>query len=210
MSTRVVRCLAFIAMACVVSASPAAAQVDFSGEWAPRFWEDHPSACLVLSLVTTWASPSATPRGYAPNRGTPQFRRCLNGNAGLTRPTTSGADPRHLRSRRKWIPCRARSWRSMPSGFARSTVPFTLTGDRILPLTCCYTWGGFSTAKWDGDILTVTVTHLKEGYLRRNGLPRSDKATLTEHWIRNGDFLTVVTIVTDPVYLTEPFTDHRL
>ena len=44
-------------------------------------------------------------------------------------------------------------------------------------------------------MLTVTVTHLKEGYLRRNGLPRSDKATLTEHWIRNGDFLTVMTIV---------------
>ena len=57
------------------------------------------------------------------------------------------------------------------------------------------------------------VTHLKEGYLRRNGLPRSDKATLTEHWIRNGDFLTVMTIVNDPVYLTEPFvrtTDYEL
>ena len=62
-------------------------------------------------------------------------------------------------------------------------------------------------------MLTVTVTHLKEGYLRRNGLPRSDKATLTEHWIRNGDYLTVVTIVQDPVYLTEPFirtTDYEL
>ena len=62
-------------------------------------------------------------------------------------------------------------------------------------------------------MLTVTVTHLKEGYLRRNGLPRSDKATLTEHWIRNGDFLTVMTIINDPVYLTEPFvrtTDYEL
>jgi hypothetical protein len=62
-------------------------------------------------------------------------------------------------------------------------------------------------------MLTVTVTHLKEGYLRRNGLPRSDKATMTEHWIRNGDFLTVVTVVNDPVYLTEPFirtTDYEL
>jgi hypothetical protein len=59
----------------------------------------------------------------------------------------------------------------------------------------------------------VSVTHLKEGYVRRNGLPRSDKATVTEHWIRNGDFLTVMTIVTDPVYLTEPFvrtTDYEL
>ena len=57
-----------------------------------------------------------------------------------------------------------------------------------------HTWGGFSTGRWEGDMLTVTVTHLKEGYLRRNGLPRSDKATVREHWIRNGDFLTVMTV----------------
>ena len=61
-------------------------------------------------------------------------------------------------------------------------------------------------------MLTVTATHLKEGYLRRNGLPRSDKATLTEHWIRNGDFLTVVIIIYDPVYLraVHPPTDYEL
>jgi hypothetical protein len=76
-----------------------------------------------------------------------------------------------------------------------------------------HTWAGFSTGKWEGDMLTTTVTHLKEGYIRRNGIPRSDLATLTEHWIRHGDWLTVVTIVTDPVYLTEPFirsTDYQL
>jgi len=62
-------------------------------------------------------------------------------------------------------------------------------------------------------MLTITVTHLKEGYIRRNGMPRSDKATVTEHWVRHGDFLTVMTIVNDPVYLTEPFvrtTDYQL
>ena len=62
-------------------------------------------------------------------------------------------------------------------------------------------------------MLTVTITHLKEGYIRRNGMPRSDKATVTEHWIRHGDFLTIATIVNDPVYLTEPFirtTDYQL
>jgi glyoxylase-like metal-dependent hydrolase (beta-lactamase superfamily II) len=67
-----------------------------------------------------------------------------------------------------------------------------------------YTWQGFSTGKWEGNQLTVTTTHLKESYLRRNGVPRSDRATLVEHWIRHGDVLTLVSIVTDPVYLTEP------
>ena len=36
-------------------------------------------------------------------------------------------------------------------------------------------------------------------------MPRSDKATLIEYFIRHGEYLTLVTIVKDPVYLTEPF-----
>jgi len=81
------------------------------------------------------------------------------------------------------------------------------------PDDALHSWGVFATAKWEGDMLTVTITHLKEGYIRRNGMPRSDKATVTEHWIRHGDFLTIATIVNDPVYLSEPFirtTDYQL
>ena len=61
---------------------------------------------------------------------------------------------------------------------------------------------GFSTGKWDGDILTVTTTHLKEGWIRRNGVPRSDRAVVTEHFIRHADHLTWVTVIKDPAYLT--------
>jgi len=68
---------------------------------------------------------------------------------------------------------------------------------------------GFSTGKWDGDILTVTTTHLKEGWIRRNGAPRSDRATITEHFIRHGDALTLVTAIQDPVYLTETMVRSR-
>jgi hypothetical protein len=67
-----------------------------------------------------------------------------------------------------------------------------------------HTFMGFSTGKWEGDVLTVYTTHLKQGWLRRNGLPESDQATLVEHFIRHGNYLTHVSIVTDPVYLTEP------
>ena len=68
---------------------------------------------------------------------------------------------------------------------------------------------GFSTGKWDGDILTVTTTHLKEGWARRNGVARSDRATVTEHFIRHDDGLTWVVVVNDPAYFSEPlFRSH--
>jgi hypothetical protein len=67
-----------------------------------------------------------------------------------------------------------------------------------------YTFQGFSTGVWEGNMLTITTTHLKANYYRRNGVPSSDRRTLTEHWTRHGDFLTVVTVVEDPVFLTEP------
>jgi len=67
-----------------------------------------------------------------------------------------------------------------------------------------HTWMGFSTGEFQGGMLHVTTTHIKQGWVRRNGLPESDRATLSEHFIRHGDQLTHVSIVTDPVYLTEP------
>src|SRR5439155_24100644 len=76
-----------------------------------------------------------------------------------------------------------------------------------------HTWGGYSTAVFEGEMLKITTTHLKEDYYRRNGVPSSDEATLTQYWIRRGDYLTWVTIAYDPVYLTEPMirsSEYRL
>lgn len=68
-----------------------------------------------------------------------------------------------------------------------------------------HTWQGFSTGEWEGDMLKVTTTHLKEGWIRRNGLARSDRGILIEYYIRHGDYFTLVSFVEDPVYLTKPF-----
>jgi hypothetical protein len=68
-----------------------------------------------------------------------------------------------------------------------------------------HTWAGFSLATFQDNMMNVYTTHLKEGYLRRNGLPRSDKATYTEHWIRHGNYLTIAYVLTDPAFLTESF-----
>ena len=77
------------------------------------------------------------------------------------------------------------------------------------PEYALHTAMGFSTGKWDGDILVVTTTHLKEGWTRRNGLTRSDKATVTEHVIRHGNDLDLIISVSDPTYYTEPVVRSR-
>ena len=82
---------------------------------------------------------------------------------------------------------------------------------------------GESTAEWEtqrgrrgqpppppdqrfGSLKTVT-TRLQAGYLRKNGVPYSDKTTLTEYWdlLRqpNGDqWIVITTVVEDSTYLT--------
>jgi glyoxylase-like metal-dependent hydrolase (beta-lactamase superfamily II) len=67
-----------------------------------------------------------------------------------------------------------------------------------------HTWMGFSTGRWDGDRLIVETTHIKQGWHRRNGVPQSDRTTLTEHYIRHGNTFTHIAVIRDPVYLSEP------
>jgi hypothetical protein len=64
---------------------------------------------------------------------------------------------------------------------------------------------GFTTGVWNGDELIATTTHLKTGYMRRNGAASSDQATITTHFLRHGDMMTVALLMEDPVYLTEPY-----
>jgi len=89
-------------------------------------------------------------------------------------------------------------------------------------------WQGASVASWDrsasaiggffpgpagggrGGSLRVVTTRMKPGYLRKNGVPYSADAVVTEYFDRfdvpNGDSLLVVsTEIVDPTYLAQPF-----
>jgi len=85
-------------------------------------------------------------------------------------------------------------------------------------------WQGDSLAEWEMQpagrgaaasaprrgALKVVTTNLRAGYLRKNGVPYSEDAKLTEYFdvirARNGDVLLMVTaIVDDPKYLRLPF-----
>ena len=79
------------------------------------------------------------------------------------------------------------------------------------------TWQGDSAATWEratgpdgGGSLRVVTSNLRAGYLRKNGVPYSERTTVTEHFDLatlpdGGKLLLVTTIVEDPVYLTGPY-----
>jgi hypothetical protein len=67
-----------------------------------------------------------------------------------------------------------------------------------------HTRGGFTTGRWEGNVLVARTTHLKAGYLRKIGPPSSDLATFTTRFYRHGDLLTLLVVVEDPIYLAEP------
>ena len=85
-------------------------------------------------------------------------------------------------------------------------------------------WQGSSIARWEYPAgrgasvasgsglgyLLVRTTGLRPGYLRKNGIPHSADATVTEYFERisedNGDqYLIITTIVEDPKYLARTF-----
>ena len=67
-----------------------------------------------------------------------------------------------------------------------------------------HSWDGFSTGTFRGDTLEITTTHLKEGFVRRNGVPTSFRATVIEHVSLQEPYLEWTFTVIDPDYLTEP------
>ena len=95
------------------------------------------------------------------------------------------------------------------------------------------TWQGISKASWEfdagfglpaerfdrgfgtqvrpqGGTMKAVTTRLRPGYLRKNGIPYSAEAVVTEYFDRvtepNGDVYLVVTMtVEDPMYLSQPY-----
>ena len=67
-----------------------------------------------------------------------------------------------------------------------------------------HSWDGFSSGKFQGDTLEITTTHLKDSFIRRNGVPSSFRATVIEQVSLEEPYLEWTFTVIDPDYLTEP------
>jgi cyclase len=196
--------------ACVLTAglflapvTPAWAQLDLSGEWAGTFFEDLPHrggmrlgdfTGLPLNEAgfrkgASWdeAARSEAERQCIPHvvtyslRGpaTIRFSKVVDQDSG--RVIAWSLVGSYGRPRMIWMDGRAH-----PSDLAP------------------HTWAGFSTGRWDRNMLVVETSHIKTGWLQRNGSPTSDLATMTEVFIRHADNLMVMSFVHDPVFLSEP------
>jgi hypothetical protein len=205
--------IAVVTMA-ALAAAPAFAQLDLSGEWGARYHEDFeeripgPDLGDYLGLpITDEARMRA--ETWSPSLLTVPEHQCK------PHPADYGSrGPANMRFRKIVDPDTQETiaWHNHIFWQAPERTIW-MDGRPHPPEWAPHTWQGFSTGKWEGNVLTVTTTHLKTGWIRRNGIPRSEKAVLNEHWIRHGNFLTLVSIVNDPVYLTEPFirtTDWQL
>jgi glyoxylase-like metal-dependent hydrolase (beta-lactamase superfamily II) len=191
------------------SAGPASAQVDLSGEWSWLLSEDRsePFPGDYAGIPMNDAARLRADTFDASNWTLPEWQ-CRPHPADYI---TRGA------SQLKIVPQIdpvSRATTAIVAQFTRyMDMPIYLDGRPHPSRFAAHTWGGFSTGQWIGNMLKVTTTHLKDSYLRRNGIHRSDKATLTHYIYRNGDVLTWVIITYDPVYLVEPLirsSEYRL
>ena len=195
-----------LAVAAVLLGLPAFGQIDLSGEWNPLFHEDQPERIPGPEIGDYLGLPI---NDAARERGDIWDADILTLPEHQCKPHPSDYGVRGPANLRIWKEVDTATqeivaWHTHISWQAPERTIY-MDGRPHPADDAPHTWQGFSTGRWDGDILTITTTHLKIGWIRRNGIPRSDRATVTEHWIRHGDHLTIVTVVTDPVYLTEPF-----
>jgi hypothetical protein len=199
---RAIATIGLVLLTMVVTPGRVLAQMEFSGEWAPVQDEDNTGNPYVGEFLGIPMSRSGSLRAQAWDASLytlPEWQCRPHGAMYISR------GPSQVRIWKEVDPV-SRQITAYHAEWLRSVDnPYYLDGrphpaSDLVP----HTWGGFSTAVFEGELLKITTTHLKEDYYRRNGVPSSDEATLIQYWIRHGDYLTWVTIAYDPLYLSEP------
>ena len=199
-----------VLLAALGASRPAYAQMDFSGEWTPVADEDNIGNPYTGEFIGIPMSRAGALRANAWNASLytlPEWQCRPHGAMYISR------GPSQVRIWKE-VDLNSRTITAWHAEWLRSVDnPYFMDGRPRPPKLAPHTWGGFSTAEFIGDVLKITTTHLKEDYYRRNGVPSSDQATLTQYWIRRGDYLTWITIAYDPLYLSEPMirsSEYRL
>jgi len=187
-------------------AVPAAAQIDLTGSWSNRIHEDFiergpgPEIGDYLGLPINDEARARADAWQISIQTMPE-RQCI-----LYTSQYIVMGPQNLRITSDIDPISGRLTAIHLTGTVdRPPHTIWLDGRPHPSKSAPHTAAGFTTGVWQGEMLTAYTTHLKEGMIWRNGVPHSDQATMTEHYIRHGDTLTIVMVLDDPIYLDEPF-----
>ena len=93
---------------------------------------------------------------------------------------------------------------AIAGGFGRADVTIWMDGRPHPSDYSEHTWDGYATGVWNEGQLVVTITHMKQGVIQRNGAATSPYGVVTQHWFRHNDMMTMFWSVDDPIYLEEP------
>ena len=194
----------------LLTTTPVFAQVDLSGEWTPVREEDNTGNTELGDwggIPMNDAARARTMAWMASVQTLPEWQCRPHGAMYISR------GPSQLRIRKDVDPV-SREVTAWQFEWLRSVEKAVYMDGRPRPsANAVHTWGGFSLGEWQGDILKFTTTHIKEEYVKRNGVFHSDKATVTNYLIRRGNYLTWVMMQYDPAYFTEPLvrsTEYQL
>ena len=166
MIRRVLTAAALCLSALALAGAPAFAQADFSGTWAARYQEDFPERIPGPDLGDYLGLPiNAVGAAVRRQLGSRRASRCQRNSAACTCLPTSIAARSTSASGRSGTP-RRRS--SSPSSTTSAPTTrrgrSTWTAGRIRRTIAAHTWKGFSTGRWQGDMLVVETTHIKHGW----------------------------------------------
>jgi len=185
---------------------PAFAQVDFTGTWNPNYaWEDNPERLAGPSLVEFLGLPIndyARQWGlaYKSSRLSLSEHQCQTHQVAYIH---RGPMAARIWEERDPVTHQLIAIHEMISTYNQKRTIW-MDGRPHPSPNAPHTWMGFSTGVWEGNMLTITTTHIKQGWHRRENIPSSDEQTTIEHWARNGNIWTHISVTNDPIYLAEP------
>jgi hypothetical protein len=195
----------------LAAAGPLCAQVELSGGYSPRLYEDYIERGPG-SFMGDFTGMPLSDEGrakallYTSNQPSTYERQCLAQSAGVFQYRPRGIQMiKELDESGNML-----AW-VIGGDNLRGEIRIWMDGRAHPSPNAQHTEGGFATGNWEGDTLTARVTHLKTAWIRRGvGIPGSDQTTITMYITRHDDLLTITTIQEDPFYLTEPHVVSRV
>src|ERR1700686_2984401 len=150
---------ALVLLATTLLSVPAYAQMEFSGEWTTVQDEDNTGNPYVGEFLGIPMSRAGSLRAQAWNASLytlPEWQCRPHGAMYISR------GPSQVRIWKEVDPV-SRETMAYHAEWLRSIDnPYYMDGRPRPAENATHTWGGFSTAVWEGDALKITTTHLKE------------------------------------------------